>query len=111
MFPWRSCRQGFGMLGRTRRGKTIPVDCRKYVPSFGSTRRSCSVARLRLRLVLLHPLLSQLRLLLLRLVRLLPRTRRVVERRRYVLLFGNTWSRVLLRLLPPWDRLQCPLSL
>ena len=82
--------------------------------SSGSTRRSCSVVRLRLlRLVLLHPLLSQLRLalLLLRLVRLLPRTRRVVERRRYVLLFGNTWSRVLLRLLPPWDRLQCPLSL
>ena len=82
--------------------------------SFGSTGGSCSVVRLRLlRLVLLHPLLSQLRLalLLLCLVRLLPRTRRVVERRRYVLLFGNTWSRVLLRLLPPWDRLQCPLSL
>ena len=111
MFPWRSCRQGFRMPGRTRRGKTTRVDCRKYVLSFGSTRRSCSVVCLRLRLVLLHPLLSQLRLLLLPLVRLLPRTRRVVERRRYVLLFGNTWSRVLLRLLPPWDRLQCPLSL
>ena len=114
MFPWRSCRRGFGMPGRTRRSKTIPVDCRKYVPSFGSTRRSCGGGHLLLlRLVLLHPLLSHLRLALrlLRLVRLLPRTRRLVDCRRHVLLFGNTWSRVLLCLLPPWDLLKCPLSL
>ena len=75
------------------------VERRKYVLSFGSTRRSCSVARLRLRkcskcatsfdnscvllrLRLLLHLLRRLLLLLLRLLRLLP-----------------------------WGRLQCPRSL
>ena len=82
------------MPDRTRRGKTTRVACRKYVLSVGSTRRSCSVVRLRLLARKCRKCGTSfdnscvLRLLLLRLLLL----------------------RLLLRLLP-WDRLQCPLSL
>ena len=95
MFPWRSCRQGFRMPDKTRRGKITRVDCRRYVLSFGSTRRSCSVVRLR------H-------------LRLLAR-----KCRKYETSFDNSCVPLrllllllllLLRLLP-WDLLKCPLSL
>ena len=135
MFPWRSCRQGFGMPDRARRGKTTRVDCRKCVLSFGSTRRSCSVVRLRLlrlRLVrrcrkyatsfdnscvlrrLLRRLLRLLRLLRrLRLLRLRLRLRLVRKCRKCVTSFDKSCVLLcllllllLLLLLRPWDRLK-----